>query len=222
VRAALISLQVFLLMCTPLPQASYAAVAFGRSAGLGMALLFALYAVSDVVVFTLTHALVRRAGRPGLLRLRGVLPSRLARPLNRAIGETSPERHGWSGLAALCAAGYANLYLAALLAGLGRRRVLPAAAAAISGDLVQFSGAIALAGVLLRVLPVPGGEWAALLTAPLIVAALPAMPRAYRVAICHLRSPRPSFLPIFPIVPAPAPALVPVRADESIRPRQRD
>lgn len=219
-RVVLLSLQVLLLMCTPLPQASYAAVGLGRAAGLGMVLLFTLYVVSDVLVFTATRWIAARAGRPGIARVRSWLPGRLGRLLEDGASRARVAPGGWSGAVALFAAGYANLYLAALIAGLSGRRTLTFAIAGIAGDLVQFSGAIALAGVLARVMPVPGGGWIALMTAPLVVASLPGWPRACRTVTDYLRRPRPAFLPVPPPLPSPIP--VPVRTDSGVMVRHRD
>jgi hypothetical protein len=212
VRLVLLSLQVFLLMSTPLPQASYAAVGVGRGAGLGMGLLFALYLLSDAVVFSTTRWLVARGGRPGVARLRAWLPERLGRAVADRTSKARVAPDGWSGLAAVFAAGYANLYLAALITGLSGRRTLTFTVAGIAGDLVQFSGAIALAGVLARAMGVPGGSWIALMTAPLVVASLPGWPCAYRTVITYLRRPRPAFLLVPTIHPSPVP--VPVRIDD--------
>jgi hypothetical protein len=212
VRTVLLSLQVLVLMCTPLPQAAYAAVGVGRSAGLGLGLLFALYLISDVVMFSATRLLAHRAGLPGVVRLKAWLPAWLGRALDGGARRARMAPDGWTGLAAVFAAGYANLYLAALITGLGGRRTLAFTLAGIAGDMVQFSGAIVLAGVLARAISIPGGGWFALMTAPLVVASLPGWPRAYRTTIDYLRRPRPAFL----LVPSalPSPVLVPVRTDD--------
>lgn len=202
VRRTLFSLQVFLLMCTPLPQASYAAVGFGRTVGLSMGLMLALYTASDVVGFLTVRWLTRHAGRPGLARLRRRLPQWLGRRLDRGCERAAIAGRGAVTAPAMFAAGYANLYLAALVAGFSRMRLLPALLYGITGDLVQFTGTVALAGMLARLLPFPGADWAALLAAPVLLGLVPAGLRLGRPLERYLRRPRPAFLP---------PALVPVR-----------
>ena len=211
VRRAFFSLQVFLLMSTPLPQTAYAAVGLGRAGGLSMSLMFVLYALSDLLVFLAAYWLLRRAGRSPLGRLQQRLPRRLRRRLDDAGARAARLGRGKATAPAMFAAGYTNLYLAALFATVSRIRLLPAAAFGISGDLVQFSGAVALAGVLARALPFPSADWVMLLVAPVLVGLIPGFIKAARVAGDYLRRPRPAFLP--PVL-APVPVLVPVYADE--------
>jgi hypothetical protein len=161
---ATIGLQVFLLMCAPLPQASYIAVGVGREAGLAMALLLALYAASDTIVITAIALGVRRLPLPRRVR---ALVERTATRAERAT-------RGRATLPALFATGFASLYTAGVLAGLRRGRLWPALTAAVIGDLVQFTGTVALGGALARLLPFPGADWVFILVAPLLIAALPA------------------------------------------------
>jgi hypothetical protein len=208
VRPIAVSLQVLLLMCTPLPQAAYAAVGFGRTLGLGMGLIFGLYVASDVIGFLAARWLTRRVGRPGLKRLLRRLPGRLERRLDEAAERAAPLAGGAGMLPAMFAAGYANLYLAALIAGLSRRRLLPAMAAGIGGDLIQFSGTVAIAGTLARLVSFPGADWAALFVAPTLVGLLPAWSRMVQATAAYLRRPRASFLPTPSLIPVPVPVLV--------------
>ena len=210
-RRVLFSLQLFLLMSTPLPQTAYAAVGLGRAGGLSMSLMFVLYALSDLMVFLTAYWFLRRAGGSPLVRLRQQLPRRLTRRLDDAGARAARLGRGKATAPAMFAAGYANLYLAAVFANVSRIRLLPAAVFGISGDLLQFSGAVALAGVLARALPFPGADWVMLLAAPVLVGLIPALIKAARLAADYLRRPRSAFLP-----PAlmPVPVLVPVYVEE--------
>ncbi len=179
-RWMLISLQVFALMCAPIPQSSYAAVAVGRTLGMGMAIMFGMYIVSDVAVFLTYWWLTRRVGQPGLSRLQRRLPAWAGGRLGRAVGRAGRGGSGAVTLSSIFAAGYASLYLAVLLTTLRRAPLLPALAVAVAADVLQFSGTLALAGVLARVMPVPGAEWAGLVLAPLLAGVTPAAIRAAR------------------------------------------
>ena len=214
-RRALFSLQVFLLMCTPLPQFSYGAVGFGRTVGLSMALILGLYVLSDLAAFLAVRWLARRLGQPGLVHLQRRLPRRLVRRVEPTVARAAQAERGGLTLPALFVAGYVNLYLAALVAGLSRVRLLPAMAFAVAGDLLQFAGTLALAGLLARSLPFRGAEWVTLLTVPVLLGLVPAGMCAARGLVRHLRRPRPAFLP-----PVWSPALVPVPVyAEERRPR---
>jgi hypothetical protein len=169
---ATVALQVFLLMCAPLPQASYVAVGVGREAGLAMALVLLLYVASDTIVVTAIALGVRRLP----------LPARLRALAERAAARAERATRGRATLPALFAAGFASLYTAGVLAGLRPGRLAPALAAGIAGDVVQFSGTVALGGALARLLPFPGADWVFILAAPLLVAALPAVAWTARAA----------------------------------------
>lgn len=211
-RHALFTLQVFLLMCTPLPQASYAAIGLGRTLGLGMGLMFGLYFVSDLIAFLVVRWVTRRVGLPGLARLRRRLPRRLGEPLERLSERAARSSAAKMTLPAMFAAGYANLYLAALAAGLSRVRLLPALLVGVTGDLLQFTGTVALAGMMARAMPFPGADWAALLVAPALVGLLPAALPLGRGVVRYHRRPRPAFLflPVLRRRPAPVPVGVAV------------
>ena len=176
---ATIALQVFLLMCAPLPQASYIAVGIGREAGLAMALLLLLYTLSDALVVTAIALGARRLP----------LPARLRALVERAADRAERATRGRATLPALFAVGFASLYSAGILAGLRPGRLAPTLAAGIAGDVVQFSGTVALGGALARLLPFPGAEWVFIMAAPLLIAGLPA---AGWVARATLRALTPS------------------------------
>ena len=163
VPRSLIALQVFALMCAPLPQASYVAIGLGRGEGLGLAVLLVLYALSDVVALTVIALAVRRLP----------LPQRVRSLVERVAQRAERSAHGRTLLPALFAVGFASLYSVAVLAGLSRVRLLPALAAGLAGDLVQFTTTVALGGALARLLPFPGADWVFVLTAPFLVAMVP-------------------------------------------------
>ena len=158
----LISLQVFLLMCAPLPQASYVGVAVGRGAGLGMALLLALYTLSDLLALLLIYAVVRRVRLPG----------RLGRWVERTAVRADRIGGGPAALPALFATGYVSLYAVGVIAGLSRMRPVRVIMAGLAGDLVQFTSTVALGSVLATLLPFPGGSWALVAAAPLVTGAI--------------------------------------------------
>ncbi len=172
-RRAFLSLQVLLLMCTPLPQASYAAVGLGRRGGLAMLRLLALYAISDAVALLLITWALRRV----------TLPARVRALVDRAAQRAQPVARRGATLPALFAVGFVSLYTVGVIAGLSRVRLLPALTAGIAGDLVQFTGTVALGGLLARLLPFPGADWVFLLAAPLLVATLPGAAWAVRSAV---------------------------------------
>jgi hypothetical protein len=204
----LFAIHVFLMMCLPLPQAAYAAVGVGRTVGLGMLHLLSLYVASDLVAYALIVWVARRYGRRGLEKLAMRLPRRAREPMLHALDSKR------ASLPAMFVTGYANLYLAALIAGLSRTRLVPAAVLGIGGDVIQFTSTVLLAGVINRLVPVPGGEWTLLLTLPLLLGVLPIGLGALKKLVEHLRGLR----PVLPPVPRPVPVPVPVRADEG-RPR---
>lgn len=156
---ALIATQVFLLMCAPLPQASYVAVGLGREGGLELLQLLLIYAASDVLALGLLVLVVRRLP----------LPERLRLLVERGAARAEAHSAGRATLPAFFVAGVASLYSVALLAGMRRARALPSLAAGLAGDLSQFTSTVLLGGALARLLPVPGGEWLFLLGAPLLV-----------------------------------------------------
>ena len=158
----LISLQVFLLMCAPLPQASYVGVAVGRNAGLAMVLLLALYTLSDLLALLLSSTVVRRVRLPG----------RLGRWVARTAARAEQIGRGPAALPALFATGYASLYAVGVIAGLSRLRPARVMAAGLAGDLVQFTTTVALGGLLAALLPFPGANWAVVAAAPLLTVAL--------------------------------------------------
>jgi hypothetical protein len=200
VRRVLLAIHVFLMMCLPIPQAAYAAVGLGRTVGLGMLHLISLYVASDLVAYAMIVWVARRYGRRGLEKLAMRLPGHARGPLLSALDSKRVS------LPAMFVTGYANLYLAALIAGLSRRRVVPAAVLGIGGDVIQFTSTVLLAGVINRLLPIPGGEWAVLLTLPLLLGVLPIGFGALKKVLEHVHGLRP--------VLQPAPVPVPVRADE--------
>lgn len=165
-------------MCTPLPQASYAAVALGQRAGLDLLLMFALYAAADVVaLFVLTTAL-RRVPLPRLVR------RWVDRAGHAAERRLSPRRR----LAALFLTGYANLYAVGVLMGFGRVRLAPAFLAGMAGDLVQFTSTVLLGGIVARFLPIPGAELSFLAGATLVAVGIPAVLWLLRHGVRALRA----------------------------------
>ena len=158
----LISLQVFLLMCAPLPQASYVGVAVGRNAGLGIMLLLALYTLSDLLALLLIYAVVRRVRLPG----------RLGHWVARTAARAEQIGRGPAALPALFATGYASLYAVGVIAGLRRLRPARVMAAGLAGDLFQFTTTVALGGLLAALLPFPGASWAVVAAAPLLTVTL--------------------------------------------------
>ena len=183
VSRAVISLQVFLLMCAPLPQASYLGVAVGRNGGLAMGIMLALYTLSDVLALLLISTLVRH------LRL----PGRLGRWVTRTAARAEGIASGRAMLPALFVTGYASLYAVGVIAGLSRLRPSRVIVAGLAGDLVQFTSTVALGGVLAHALPLPGGEWALLLAAPLLTGAVALGGTTYR-SIVRVR--RPTAMPL--------------------------
>lgn len=151
-------------MCTPLPQASYAAVALGQRAGLDLLLMFGLYAAADVVALFVLTTVLRRVPLPPLLRR---FVDRAGHAAERRL---SPRRR----LAALFLTGYANLYAVGVLMGFGRVRLAPAFLAGMAGDLVQFTSTVLLGGVVARFLPIPGAELSFLAGATLVAVGIPA------------------------------------------------
>lgn len=206
-RRTLISLQVFALMCSPLPQASYAAVGLGRTLGMRLLPMVLLYALSDLVVFLAYWWVTRRLGFAGLGRIQRRLPSMLGERLARAGSGAERVGQGTATLPAIFAAGSASLYLAVVMTALSRARLLPAMLAAVTADVLQFTGTVALAGALARLLPVPGGQWLMLAAAPALVALLPLCMRMGRAGARHINL-RPAPLPGAAVahVPAGAPA----------------
>ena len=174
---AVISLQVFLLMCAPLPQASYIGVAVGRDAGLALGVMLALYTLSDLLALLLIAAAVRR------LRL----PGRLGRWVTRTAARAERIAGGPAALPALFATGYVSLYAVGVIAGLSRMRPARVIAAGLAGDLVQFTSTVALGGVLAHALPLPGETWALLLAAPLLTSVVALGGAAYRSVVRALR-----------------------------------
>ena len=174
---AIISLQVFLLMCAPLPQASYIGVAVGRDAGLALGIMLVLYTLSDLLALLLIAALVRRVRLPG----------RLGRWVARTAARAEGLAGGRAALPALFATGYASLYAVGVLAGLSRLRPARVIAAGLAGDLVQFTSTVALGGVLAHALPLLGGTWALLLAALLLTGAVALGGAAYRFMARMLR-----------------------------------
>ena len=177
VSRAIISLQVFLLMCAPLPQASYIGVAVGRDAGLALGIMLVLYTLSDLLALLLIAALVRRVRLPG----------RLGRWVARTAARAEGLAGGRTALPALFATGYASLYAVGVLAGLSRLRPARVIAAGLAGDLVQFTSTVALGGVLAHALPLPGGTWALLLAASLLTGAVALSGAAYKFIARALR-----------------------------------
>ena len=175
---AVISLQVFLLMCAPLPQASYVGVAVGRNAGLAMGIMLALYTLSDLLALLLIYAVVRRVRLPG----------RLGRWVERTAATAEQTTRGRAALPALFATGYASLYAVGVIAGLSRLRPARVIAAGLAGDLFQFTSTVALGGVLARALPFPGGTWAVLLAAPLLTGAVALAGRTCRSWVRTVRA----------------------------------
>lgn len=151
-------------MCTPVPQAAYAAVALGRRAGLDLLLMFGLYAAADVLALFILTAVLRRVPLPGLLRR---LVDRAGHAAERKL---SPRRR----VAALFLTGYANLYAVGVLMGFGRVRLAPAFLAGLAGDLVQFTSTVVLGGFIARFLPIPGAEWSFLAGATIVAVGIPA------------------------------------------------
>jgi hypothetical protein len=162
VARTLIGLQVFLLMCAPLPQASYIGVAVGRGAGLAMVLLLALYTLSDLLALLLISTVVRRVRLPG----------RLGRWVARTAARAEQLGRRPAALPALFATGYASLYAVGVLAGLSQLRPARVIAVGLAGDVFQFTTTVALSGLLATLLPVPGGSWALVVVAPLVTVAL--------------------------------------------------
>lgn len=210
----LLTLQVFLLMCLPVPQAAYAAVAYGGAFGLDLRLMLGLYVVASSCLFLTAYTLSRVLGVAGIARLRRRLPEWVDRRLNSAVAR-APSPRDKKAYPAVFFAGYANLYLAAVVAGLGRMRVVPAMLFGMAGDVLQFSGAVLLAGVLARLLPFPGSNWAALMLAPVVMGLTPAAIRISRFALAYLKRPRSSFLP------GPRKGSLPVRVPANEPPRKR-
>ena len=204
-RPVLFSLQVFVLMCLPMPQSSYVGVGLGQRAGLSMALLLLLYTLSDFVVFAFGSFAMRRLGPAGLRRLNARLP----RPLDRrfSAARLDAERRGRSraALPAVFIAGSVSLHLAALVATVSRARVLPAALSAVSADVIQFTATVALAGTIAHTLPFAGGNWLALMVAPLLMGGVPITLQGARLLEAYLRRPRPAFFPVT-LLPAPVAA----------------
>ena len=173
-----VSLQVFLLMCAPLPPASYIGVAVGRDAGLAMGVLLALYMLSDLLALLVISALVRQVRLPG----------RLGRWVERTVATAEQTARGRAALPALFATGYASLYAVGVIAGLSRMRPARVLAAGLAGDLVQFTSTVALGGVLVTMLPFAGGTWVVLLAAPLLTGAVALAGRTRRSWVRSLRS----------------------------------
>ena len=158
----LISLQVFLLMCAPLPQASYVGVAVGRNAGLAMVLILALYTLSDLLALLLIATVVRRVQLPG----------RLGRWVARTAARAEQIGQGPAALPALFATGYASLYAVGVIAGLSRLRPARVIVVGLAGDLFQFTTTVALGGLLAALLPFPGASWAVVAAAPVLTVTL--------------------------------------------------
>lgn len=177
-RRVLTVCQLFLLMSTPLPQASYLAILLGRSAGFHILLLFCLYAASDVVAMLAVMTAVRWLGPRGHRAL-----TRLGRPgrwAERELQRAETLSQSALSLPALFVGGVVNLYLVAAIAGLGNISRRKAMSAGIAGDLTQFISTVALGGALARALPFPAAEWLILMIAPLVVGGLPAVLRLGR------------------------------------------
>ena len=117
-----------------------------------MALLLVLYTASDALVVTAIALGARRLPLPARLRAR---VERIAARAERAT-------RGRATLPALFAVGFASLYTAGVLAGLRPGRLATALATGIAGDVVQFTGTVALGGALARLLPFPGAVWTVL------------------------------------------------------------
>jgi len=181
VARTLIGLQVFLLMCAPLPQASYIGVAIGRGAGLAMILLLALYTLSDLLALLLIATIVRRVRLPG----------RLGRWVARTVARAEQIGRGPAALPALFATGYASLYAVGVLAGLSQLRPARVIAAGLAGDVFQFTTTVALSGLLTTVFAIPGGSWALVVAAPLVAVAIVLGGRAGRAltrSLVHARA----------------------------------
>jgi hypothetical protein len=202
VRRALVNLQVFGLMCLPLPQAAYAAVALGGRLGLDIGSLLTLYALSDVLAFLVIGLVLRRLGPAAMQRARRYLPRHVDARLQRSL----PAGTVALGVPAMFAAGYANLYLAAVVSGLGRSRFVTGMAFGIAGDLVQFTGTVMLASALAKALPFQGADMVLLLVLPAALAAASFALRSRGLSIDRLRVRR------SPLDPALVP--VPVRVEE--------
>ena len=211
-RLFLLSVHILLLMCVPLPQSAFAAVGIGRGAGIPVAALFALYALSDVLTFALIVWGVRRMGRPGLARLETRLPRSLH---GRLTGGVHVAGRGALSTPAIFAAGYANLYLAALITGLRHGRTLPAALLGIAGDLLQFGSAALLAGTAAHFVQVPGGEFTMLMIVPVLVAIVPLLIKRLRIPLPRL--PRLSIPALQLGPPAPVPIPIPIHDERRVR-----
>ncbi len=185
-RLLVLSLEVFLMMCLPAPQAAYAAVGLGHAAGLDTLAMFGLYVVSDIVAFLVVVSIGRRYGLPGLERLAARLPRWMGARLLRMTEQHRPSL----ALPAMFLTGYLNLYLAAVTVGLSRMRIVPASAFGILGDVIQFTSTVLLAGLLARLLPLPGAEWIVLFTLPALLAVLPVAARWLSLRLARTARPR--------------------------------
>ena len=172
-------LQVFLLMCAPLPQGSYIGVTVGRNAGLSMGLMLVLYALSDLLLLLLIRAAVRRVRLPGRLR----------RWVERTAPSAEALTRGPAALPALVATGFASLSTIGVIAGLCPTRSVRVMVAGLMGDLVKFIGTVALGGVLTSILPFPGATWAVLVAVPLLTSVVAMVGRACRSWLRSLHAP---------------------------------